>query len=118
MAANTSGYLLGAGTTISLSTAGASFDGASGAAGTIMAHIISADIPDKSIQMIEQSILSSATAVKEHAGAAVAAGASLKSDASGRAITWVTSGAKIAIALDAATGAGQFIEVLLIPNVA
>ena len=64
MAANTSGYLLGAGTTISLSTAGASFDGASGAAGTIMAHIISADIPDKSIQMIEQSILSSATAVK------------------------------------------------------
>jgi len=57
------------------------------------------------------------TAVVE-AGAAVAAGASLKSDASGRGITWVTSGAKIGIALEAASGAGVFIEVLLIPNVA
>lgn len=57
------------------------------------------------------------TAVVE-SGAAIAAGASLKSDASGRAITWVTSGAKVAIALEAATAAGQFIEVLLIPNVA
>lgn len=57
------------------------------------------------------------TAIVE-VGAAVAAGASLKSDASGRAITWVTSGAKVAIALEAATAAGQMIEVLLIPNVA
>lgn len=57
------------------------------------------------------------TAIVE-AGAALSAGASLKSDASGRAITWVTSGAKVGIALEAATGAGQFIEVLLIPNVA
>jgi hypothetical protein len=57
------------------------------------------------------------TAVVE-AGAAVAAGATIKSDATGRAITWVTSGAKVALALEAATAAGQFIEVLLIPNVA
>lgn len=57
------------------------------------------------------------TAVVE-AGAAVSAGASLKADSSGRAITWASSGAKIGIALEAATAAGQFIEVLLIPNVA
>jgi hypothetical protein len=57
------------------------------------------------------------TAIVE-AGAAVAAGATVKSDATGRAITWVTSGAKVGLALDAATAAGQFIEVLLIPNVA
>ncbi len=57
------------------------------------------------------------TAIVE-AGAAIAAGASLKSDASGRAITWVTAGAKVAIALQAASAAGEFIEVLLIPNVA
>lgn len=52
------------------------------------------------------------------AGAAIAAGATLKSDATGRAITWATSGAKIALALQAAGAAGEFIEVLLIPNVA
>lgn len=52
------------------------------------------------------------------AGAAVAAGATIKSDASGRAITWVTSGAKVGIALEAAGGAGEFIEVLLVPNAA
>ena len=52
------------------------------------------------------------------AGAAVAVGATVKSDASGRAITWVTSGAKVGIALEAATAAGQFIEVLLVDNVA
>lgn len=57
------------------------------------------------------------TAVVE-SGAAVAAGATLKSDASGRAITWASSGAKVAVALEAASAAGQFIEVLLIPNVA
>lgn len=57
------------------------------------------------------------TAIVE-AGAAVAAGATVKSDASGRAITWVTSGAKVGIAMQAATAAGQFIEVLLIPNAA
>lgn len=57
------------------------------------------------------------TAVVE-AGAAVAVGASIKSDASGRAITWASSGAKVGIALDAAAAAGQMIEVLLIPNVA
>jgi hypothetical protein len=52
------------------------------------------------------------------AGAAVAAGATLKSDATGRGITWVTSGAKVALALEAAGGAGELIEVVLIPNVA
>lgn len=57
------------------------------------------------------------TAIVE-AGAAVAANATVKSDASGRAITWATSGAKVAIALEAAGAAGQFIEVLLIPNAA
>ena len=52
------------------------------------------------------------------AGAAIAAGATVKSDATGRAITWVTSGAKVGIALEAASAAGQFFEVLLIPNAA
>lgn len=52
------------------------------------------------------------------AGAAVAAGATLKSDATGRAVPWATSGAKVGIALEAATAAGQFIEVLLVDNVA
>lgn len=52
------------------------------------------------------------------AGAAVSAGDTVKSDASGRAITWATSGAKVGIALQAATAAGQMIEVLLIPNAA
>lgn len=49
------------------------------------------------------------------AGAAVAAGAAIESDASGRAITR-TAGVTAARALEAATAAGQFIEVLLIPN--
>ncbi len=57
------------------------------------------------------------TAIVE-AGAAVAAGATLKSDANGKAITWAAAGAKLAIALDAAGGDGELIEVLLIPNVA
>lgn len=57
------------------------------------------------------------TAVVE-AGAAVAAGDTVKSDSTGRAITWATSGAKVGLALQAATAAGQFIEVLLVPNVA
>jgi hypothetical protein len=57
------------------------------------------------------------TAIIE-AGAAVAAGATVKSDASGRAITWATSGAKVGLAREAATAAGQMIEVLLMPNVA
>lgn len=52
------------------------------------------------------------------AGAAISAGATVKSDASGRAITWATSGAKVGIALEAATAAGQIIEVLLVPNAA
>lgn len=52
------------------------------------------------------------------AGGAIAAGATIKSDANGKAITWAVSGAKLAIALEAAGGDGQFIEVLLIPNAA
>jgi Uncharacterized conserved protein (DUF2190) len=52
------------------------------------------------------------------AGAAVSAGDTLKVDSSGRGITWATSGAKVGLALEAAGAAGQFIEVLLIPNVA
>ncbi|GBL46229.1 phage-related putative exported protein [Sulfuriferula multivorans] len=50
------------------------------------------------------------------AGAAFALGATLKSDAAGKAITWVTAGAKVAIALQAATAVGQLVEVLLLPN--
>lgn len=57
------------------------------------------------------------TAVVE-AGAAVSAGVTVKSDANGKAITWVTSGAKVAIALTSASADGDFIEVLLIPNAA
>ncbi len=57
------------------------------------------------------------TAIVE-AGAGITKGASLKVDASGRAITWAASGAKVAIALEGASGAGVLIEVLLIPNVA
>ena len=53
---------------------------------------------------------------KVEAGAAVAVGATLKSDASGRAITWATSGAKVGTALTAAAAAGDFIEAELIPN--
>jgi hypothetical protein len=54
------------------------------------------------------------TAIVE-AGAAVAAGAAVQSDASGRAITKDT-GATVARALEAAAAAGDFIEVALIPN--
>lgn len=56
------------------------------------------------------------TAVVE-SGAAVADGATIASDATGRAITWA-SGAKIAVALEPATAAGQMIEVLLVSNAA
>lgn len=52
------------------------------------------------------------------AGAAISANATVKVDSSGRAITWATSGAKVGLALEAATASGQLIEVLLIPNVA
>ena len=55
------------------------------------------------------------TAIVE-AGAAITAGATLESDASGRAVTWATAGGKVAIALQAASGAGVMIEVLLLPN--
>lgn len=55
------------------------------------------------------------TAIVE-AGAAISAGATLETDASGRAVTWATSGGKVGIALQAASGAGVMIEVLLLPN--
>lgn len=51
-------------------------------------------------------------------GAAVTKGDTLKIDSAGKAITWASSGAKVALALEAATDAGQLIEVFLIPNVA
>lgn len=54
------------------------------------------------------------TAIVE-AGAAIAAGAAIQSDASGRAITKDT-GATVARALQAASAAGDFVEVVLIPN--
>lgn len=54
------------------------------------------------------------TAVVE-AGAAFAAGAALETDADGRAITQ-SAGPTVARALQAASGAGAFVEVLLIPN--
>lgn len=57
------------------------------------------------------------TAVVE-AGAAITAGDTLKSDSSGRAIPWATSGARLAIALAAASQAGDVIEAFLIPNAA
>lgn len=55
------------------------------------------------------------TAVVE-AGAAIAAGATIETDADGKAVTWATSGPKVAIALEAAGAGGALIEVLLIPN--
>jgi hypothetical protein len=57
------------------------------------------------------------TAIVE-AGAAISAGATVKSDAQGRAIAWATSGARLGIALTSSSAAGQFVEVLLIPNAA
>jgi len=57
------------------------------------------------------------TAVVE-TGGAISVGATVKSDASGRAITWAASGARLGIALEASTAAGQFIEVRLIDNAA
>jgi len=52
------------------------------------------------------------------AGAAVTKGDTLKVTTGGKAITWATSGAKVAVALEAAGADGDFIEVLLIPNAA
>lgn len=74
--------------------------------------------------------LSSATAAGEmvpvitlgtapvEAGAAITAGTTVKVDASGRAIPWATAGAKVGIALESAAGAGEVIEVFLVPNAA
>jgi len=54
------------------------------------------------------------TAVVE-AGAAIAAGAAIETDATGRAVT-KAAGVTVGRALQAATAAGDFIEVLLIQN--
>ncbi|PWR23361.1 capsid cement protein [Zavarzinia compransoris] len=54
------------------------------------------------------------TAVIE-AGAAVAAGAAIESDASGRAIT-ATTGVQVARTRTAAAAAGEALEIILIPN--
>lgn len=54
------------------------------------------------------------TAVVE-AGGAISAGAAVEVDASGRAVTQST-GVTVGRALEAAAAAGDFIEVLLIPN--
>ena len=51
-------------------------------------------------------------------GAAVTKGDTLKADANGKAITWATSGGKVAIALETTTAADQDLEVFLIPNCA
>lgn len=53
--------------------------------------------------------------VSVEAGAAVAAGALIETDASGRAITR-TAGPIVARALEAATQAGDLIQCVLIPN--
>jgi hypothetical protein len=53
------------------------------------------------------------TAVAE-AGAAIARGAQLGTDAQGRLVTW-SSGPVVGVALQAASGAGQFFEALLTP---
>jgi hypothetical protein len=50
------------------------------------------------------------------AGGAITAGDKIESDADGRAVTWSTSGPVLGRALEGASGAGKFIEVLLIPN--
>lgn len=71
---------------------------------------VSAGVAGERIPVVVQG-----TAIVE-TGAAVAAGATLKSDSQGRAITWATSGAKVGFALEAASAAGQFIEVLLLDN--
>jgi hypothetical protein len=52
------------------------------------------------------------------AGGAISVGDTLESDSQGRAVPWATSGARVGIALEAASGAGEFIEILLIPNAA
>jgi len=54
------------------------------------------------------------TAVVE-AGAAIAAGAAVETDATGRAVT-LAAGVTVGRALQAAAAAGDFIEVLLIQN--
>lgn len=60
------------------------------------------------------AVVVSGTAIVE-AGAAIAAGAALETDASGRAVT-KSAGPTVGRALQAASGAGSFIEILLIQN--
>lgn len=53
---------------------------------------------------------------KAAAGAAITAGAYLMTDTTGRLIAAVTTGHRVAQALEAATAAGQLITVVLGPN--
>jgi methionine aminopeptidase len=50
------------------------------------------------------------------AGAAVAYGVEVMSDASGRAIAWTTGNRSLGFAMQAATAAGDQIDVLFFPN--
>lgn len=56
------------------------------------------------------------TAVVE-TGGAITALTNIATDASGKAVAY-SSGVKVGVALQAASGAGEFIEVLLVQNVA
>jgi len=49
-----------------------------------------------------------------YSGAAITLGDELKSNASGKVITWATSGKVVGYALDAATGADELIRVALL----
>ena len=49
-----------------------------------------------------------------YSGAAITLGNELKSNASGKVITWATSGKVVGYALDAATGADELIRVALL----
>lgn len=57
------------------------------------------------------------TAIVETGGAFLR-NATIKADASGRAIAWADAGARLAVALQDSSGAGRRIEVFLIPNAA
>lgn len=56
------------------------------------------------------------TAIVE-TGGAITANATIGTDASGKAVAY-SSGVKVGVAMQAASGAGEFIEVLLLQNVA
>lgn len=69
--------------------------------------------PGKSGDDIAVSVLG---VMPVEAGAAVTAGALLQSDANGRVIPKTAEGIAVARALNAAGGAGEFVQCILIPN--